>query len=72
MEKIILLGIALWLNFGLTDRFPPEKPAIKPFKPHVEFSEHRHPYLKSDRSVIETNKPGSNKITFIVKDLDPN
>ena len=72
METIILLGIAMWLNFGLMDGFQPEKPVMKPFKPHVEFSEHRHPYLKSDKSVIETNKPGSNKITFIVKDLDPN
>jgi hypothetical protein len=71
MEKIILLGIALWLNFGLADGFPPEKPVMKPFKPHVEFSDHRHPYLKADKSVIETNKPGSNKITFIVKSMDP-
>jgi hypothetical protein len=48
MEKIILLGIALWFSLGLTDGFPPEKPVRKPFKPHVEMSKHEHIYSKAD------------------------
>ena len=71
METIILMGIAMWLNFGLMDGFQPEKPVMKPFKPHVEFSEQRFPYLKADKRAIETNKQGSNKITFTIKDMDP-
>jgi len=48
MEKIILLGIALWFSFGLRDGFPPEKSARKPFKPHIEMSKHEHIYGKAD------------------------
>jgi hypothetical protein len=48
MEKIILLGIAMWFSFGLTDGFPPERPVRKPFKPHVEMSKHEHTYVKSE------------------------
>jgi hypothetical protein len=48
MEKIILLGIAMWFSFGLTDGFPPEKPVRKPFKPHVEMSKHEHTYVKAE------------------------
>jgi hypothetical protein len=48
LEKIILLGIAMWFNFGMTDGFQPEKPVKKPNKPHVEMSKHEHIYLKTD------------------------
>ena len=65
------MGIAMWLNFGLMDGFPPEMSAGKPFKPHPEFSEQRFPYLKADQSVAETNKPDSKKVKFIVKVMDP-
>jgi hypothetical protein len=71
MEKIIFLGIAMWLSLGLTDGFPPERPVRKPFKPHVEFSKHEHPYIKADKSVRKTNKPESIKIKRIIKDMDP-
>jgi hypothetical protein len=71
MEKIILLGIAMWFSIGLTDGFPPEKPVRKPYKPHVEFSKHEHIYLKADKNIRKTNKPGSSKIKCIVEDKDP-
>jgi hypothetical protein len=48
MEKIILLGIAMWFNFGLMDGLLPEKSVRKPFKPHVEMSKHEHIYGKAD------------------------
>jgi hypothetical protein len=72
MEKIILLGIAMWFSLGLTDGFPP-KFDRKPFKPHVEFSQHEHPYLKlkADKSVRKTNTPVWNKIKCDDKDKDP-
>jgi hypothetical protein len=38
MEKLILLGVAFWLNFVLTDGFPPEKPVVKPFIQKSEIS----------------------------------
>ena len=37
MEKIILLGLAVWLSFVLTDGFPP-KPVVKPFNLKSEIS----------------------------------
>ena len=38
MEKIILLGIAVWFNFVLSDGFPPQKPVKKPDKQKTEIS----------------------------------
>jgi hypothetical protein len=38
MEKIILLGIAVWMNFVLSDGFPPPKPVKKPDKQKTEIS----------------------------------
>jgi hypothetical protein len=38
MEKLILLGIAMWFSFGLTDGFPPPKPIKKPDKQKTEIS----------------------------------
>jgi hypothetical protein len=64
MEKIILLGIAMWFSLGLTDGFPPEQPVRKPNKPHVEMSKHEHIYvkagieyisLKAEKSIRKTN-----------------
>jgi hypothetical protein len=72
MEKIILLGIAMWFTFGWADGFPPEQPRRKPDKPHVEMSKHEHIYLKADKSVRKTNKPEQNKIKYYIKDMDPN
>jgi hypothetical protein len=71
MEKIILVGIAMWFNFWMTDGFPPQKPVVKPYKPHVEFTEHKHPYFDPANHVMQTDKPVPNKIKCIVKDRDP-
>jgi hypothetical protein len=48
MVKIILLGVAVWFNFLLTDGFLPEKSVRKHFKPHVEMSKHEHIYVKTE------------------------
>jgi hypothetical protein len=38
MEKIILIGIAVWISFVLSDGFPPQKPVKKPDKQKTEIS----------------------------------
>jgi hypothetical protein len=41
MEKLILLGIAVWFNFVLSDGFPPPSPVKKPDKQKTEISKKR-------------------------------
>jgi hypothetical protein len=38
MEKLILLGIAMWINFGISGGFQPSKPVKKPDKQKIEIS----------------------------------
>jgi hypothetical protein len=61
MEKLILLGLAFWINFAMLDGFPPN------------FSERHIIYknLKADKSVRKTNKPEWNNPKPEVKMMDP-
>ena len=57
MEKLILLGLAVWLSFVLTDGFP-TKPVVKPFN------------LKSEISKTKVNQPEALKYKWVRTNYD--
>jgi len=52
MEKLILLGIAVWLSFVLTDGFPPQQPSAKPVKKNIEMKKPNRPDYNTPVPVI--------------------